>query len=295
MDDDLTPLATLLARPEPPAEAITRSRGRLQARMRGRAPRRIGWLKPGFGLATVAAAAAAVAVLATGVTTPADTPATGREILLMAAVSAENAPQDSGTYWHVTRKGPWPDVSPMESWTIRDGRRWSKDEPGDPPGAVVPDPNPSPDPFMLKGAMVGFEDLERLPADPEALKAWIAEIRGRDEDMTLSEQRGDPTRPLITLISELPTSPEVRSAAFRALAATPGVRDAGAMEDGRKLLIPDPDQKGEITLVVDPETARVARTNVLMGADGSATWSKGLISLTTGWTDQLPQMGGGRS
>ncbi|GGP85151.1 CU044_5270 family protein [Streptosporangium pseudovulgare] len=291
MDDDLTPIATLLARPEPPAEAITRSRGRLQARMRGRAPRRTGWLKPGFGLATVAAAAAAVAVLATGVTTPADTPATGREILLMAAVSAEHAPQDSGTYWHVTRKWPWPDIPPEESWTTRDGRRWSKGEPGDPPGAVVPDSTS----FMLKGAKVSFEDLERLPADPEALKTRLAELPGRDDDMALSEQRGDPTRPLITLISELPTPPEVRSAAFRALAATPGVRDAGAMEDGRKLLIPDPDGEKEITLVVDPETARVTRTDQLMGDNGSVGWAEGLISLTTGWTDELPQVDGGRS
>ncbi|MFF0310455.1 CU044_5270 family protein [Streptosporangium sp. NPDC004379] len=292
MDDDLTPLAGLLAKPEPPAEAVARSRRRLQAGMRGRAPRRIGWFTQGLGLAAVAAAAA-VAVLATGGTTPAGTPAQGREVLLMAAVSAEKAPQDSGTYWHVRSDWQDPEIPPMDSWTVRDGRRWTRGEPGDPPDAVVPAPNPDPDPFMLKGAKVGFEDLEGLPEDPEALNAWIAGLRGREENMLLSEQRGDPTIPLIALISELPTPPKARSAAFRSLAAVPGVRDAGAVEGGRKLLIPNPDVGEEITLVVDPETARVTRTNYLLGNDGSVSGSPyELLLLTTDWTDRLPQTGG---
>ncbi|MEV7908283.1 CU044_5270 family protein, partial [Streptomyces anulatus] len=254
--DDLNTLATLLAKPEPSPEAINRSRGRLQERIRGRARRRIGWLVPGLGLAT--AAAAAVAVIATGVTTPA-APVSGRDVLLMAAASAERTPQGSGTYWHVRSEWSGSDIPPMESWTRRDGRRWTKGEPGDPPGAVVPSSNS----LSLKGAEVSFEDLERLPTDPEALKTWIVERRGNADDMSLSEQRGDPLLPLITLISELPTPPEVRSTAFRALATTPGVKGTGPVEGGQELLIPDPDGGREIKMVVDPETARVTRTNVL--------------------------------
>ncbi|WP_433216682.1 CU044_5270 family protein [Microtetraspora malaysiensis] len=280
--DDLNALANLLTKPEPSTEAISRSRGRLQDRMRGRARRRIGWLMPALSLAT--AAAAAVAVLATGVTAPAGAPASGKEILLMAAASAERTPQGSGTYWHVKRESPNLGEE-MESWTTRDGRRWTKGEPSHPPGVVVPDLHS----LMLKGAKVGFEDLERLPTDPEALKARIAELRGRDSDMAASEQRGDPTLTLLALISELPAPSEVRSAAFRALAAMPGIESVGAVAGGQELRFPNPDGGPEIKLVVDPETAQVTRTNYLQTNDGGLIWSgREFISVTADWTDQRP-------
>jgi hypothetical protein len=281
--DDLDTLATLLTKPEPSTEVITRSRSRLQDRMRGRARRRIGWLMPGVGLAT--AAAAVVAVIATGVTTPAGAPVSGREVLLMAAASAERTPQGSGTYWYVRSEWSDPEIPAMESWTRRDGRRWTKGEPGDPPGVAVPAPLP----LSLKGAEVSFEDLEGLPTDPEALKARITERKGHADDMSRSEQRGDPLFPLLSLISELPTPSEVRSAAFRALATTPGVESRGVVEGGQELLIPDPDGGREIKLVVDPETARVTRTNVLLSGDGSTASTDEFISVTTDWTDQPPR------
>ncbi|ACZ83880.1 CU044_5270 family protein [Streptosporangium roseum] len=281
--DDLDTLATLLTKSEPSTEAITRSRSRLQDRIRGRARRRIGWLMPGVGLAT--AAAAVVAVIATGVTTPAVAPVSGREVLLMAAAGAERTPQGSGTYWYVRSEWSDPEIPAMESWTMRDGRRWTKGEPGDPPGVAVPASLS----LNLKGAEVSFEDLEGLPTDPEALKAWITERKGRANDMSRSEQRGDPLFPLLSLISELPTPSEVRSAAFRALATTPGVESGGAVEGGQELLIPDPDGGREIKLVVDPETARVTRTNVLLAGDGSTASTDEFISVTTDWTDQPPR------
>ncbi|MFC4120630.1 CU044_5270 family protein [Nonomuraea zeae] len=279
--DDLTALATLLAKPEPPAEAITRSRGRLQDRMRGRARRRTGWRVPAFTLAT--AAAAVVALLVTGVIAPAAAPVSGREVLLMAAASAERTPQGAGTYWHVERE--MQDVGRQESWTTRDGRRWSKGAPGDPPGVVVPDRAS----LVLKGAEVSFEDLERLPAEPEALKAWLTRLKGRDSAMTVSEQRGDPLFSLLSLISELPAPPEVRAAAFQALATNPAVKSMGAVEGGQELRFPSSDTTWEIKLVVDPETGQVTRTNYLAGIDGSASLSTRFIKVTTGWTDQPPR------
>lgn len=282
--DDLKTLTTALSVPEASAETVARSRRRLQDRMRRPARRPVGRLVPVLGLATAAAVAAAV-VIVTGANTTDGRPASAREILLVAAASAERAPEGTGTYWHVIRKWDDTEIPQMESWTSRDGRRWSKGEPGDPPGVAVPDPAP----LMLKGAEVGFDDLERLPSDPEALKARIAELKGRDSDMAVSQRRGDPVLSLIALISELPTPPEVRSAAFRALAATPGVESTGAVEGGQELLIPDPDGRKEIRMVVDPETARVTRTNYLLGDDGSLAGSQNFISLTTGWTDEAPR------
>ncbi|MFD1537602.1 CU044_5270 family protein [Nonomuraea guangzhouensis] len=255
---------------------------RLQDRMRGRG-RRTGWLVPALTLAT--AAAAVVAVLVTGVITPVGAPTSGREVLLMAAVSAERTPQGSGTYWHVTREMRDGDNLRRESWTARDGRRWSIGEPEEPPGVVVADPAP----LRLKGAEVSIEDLERLPTDPEALKARLAGLQGRDGAMTASEQRGDPLFSLVTLISELPTPPEVRSAAFRALATIPGVESMGAVEGGQELRFPHPDFEWEVKLVVDPETAQVTRANYLTGNDGSVSFGNRFIWVTAGWTDQPPR------
>ncbi|MEV4110647.1 CU044_5270 family protein [Nonomuraea sp. NPDC049695] len=293
MDDLEGRLAALLDKPEPSAETAARSRSRLQDRARGRARRRIGWLAPATALA--AAAAVTAVVVSTGATTTVGTttvtattaaaPASAREILLVAAASAERTPQGSGKYWHVRRDWLNSDIPPAETWTGRDGRRWSKNQPEDPPGAVVPDPNP----LKLKGAKVSFEDLESLPTDPEALKAWIAERKGRDSGMLPSEKRGDPVITLIALITALPVPSEVRSAAFQALAALPGVQNAGAVEGGQELRIPDPEGYREIKLVIDPETSRVTRTNLFLGDDGGLGMTKGLMSVTTDWTDQIPQ------
>lgn len=283
--DDLDSIATLLAKPEPSREVLLRSRGRLEARMAGRGRRRTGWLVPMVALAAAAAAVAAVITMGSAAPTAPLGDLSGRDVLLMAAVSAERTPQGSGTYWHVLSSHEGRDMPSMESWTRRDGRRWTRGMAMDPPEAVLPDPKP----LMLKGAEVSFEDLETLPTDPEALKTWIVERRGNPRNMTLSEQRGEPLFPLISLITELPTPPEVRSAAFRALATTPGVRNTGAVEGGQELVIPDPDNEWETRLVVDPETAQVKRTNFLLGGDGNLMWTKGSISLTTEWTDRPPQ------
>ncbi|MFI7703175.1 CU044_5270 family protein [Nonomuraea sp. NPDC049480] len=282
--DDLNAVASLLAKPEPSTEAITRSRGRLQDRMtRGRARRRRGRLLPVLGMAV--AAAVAVAVIVTGVAPPAATPVSGRDVLLMAAASAEHIPRGTGTYWHITRTWQGPDAPQMqESWTTRDGHRWSRNEPYATPGAVVEDPAP----FRLMGAKISFEELEGLPSDPEELKERIAGLPRHDSAMTPADRQGELVSPLITLITELPTPAQVRSAAFEALAATPGVKNAGPVEGGQELLIPLFGSL-QVRMVVDPETARVTRANTLLTAEGGSAMSNSYISVTTEWTDELPR------
>ncbi|MER7208323.1 CU044_5270 family protein [Streptosporangium sp. NPDC000239] len=298
--DDLDDIAALLTKPEPPREVLLRSRGRLQDRIDGRTRhrRRVNWLVPSVALAaTVTAAVAVVTVDPAPSAVPAAPTTTtsaavsvgdlsGKEILLMAAVSAERTPQTTGTYWHVTSTSLNSDMPPIESWTRRDGRRWTRAMPGDPADTVLQSRNP----LSLKGADISLDDLAGLPTDPEALKTWIVQRQGNPDDMSLSEQRDEPLFPLITLISELPTPPEVRAAAFKALATTPGVRSTGAVEGGQALAIPDPGYHGwEIKMVVDPETAQVKRTNFLLGGDGSVTLSGDAIALATEWTDELPK------
>ncbi|QYC37689.1 hypothetical protein Nocox_00250 [Nonomuraea coxensis DSM 45129] len=278
--NDLDAVATLLAKPEPSAEAVARSRRRLQDRMtRGRARRRL----PVLGMAVAAAVTAAVIV--TSVFQPATAPVSGRDVLLMAAASAEHTLQGRGTYWHITRTWQVPDgTNVQESWTARDGRRWSRNESSATPDSAVEDPAP----FRLMGAEIGFEELEGLPTEPEKLKERIAGLPRHDSAMLLADREGELVSPLITLITELPTPAQVRSAAFEALAATPGVRNAGPAEGGQELLIPLSGEM-EIRMVVDPETARVARANILLTAEGGAALSNSYISVTTEWTDELPR------
>ncbi|MEW9548801.1 CU044_5270 family protein [Nonomuraea sp. NPDC050783] len=290
--NDLDEIAALLAKPQPSAAAAERSRAHLLRRARGAGHGRRRWFVPGAALvATAAATAAAAVVIATGTSSGDGAPVaggriTGKDVLLMAAASAERAPQDSGTYWHVTIRYQPADIPPIESWTRRDGKRWTRNEPQDPPAAVVATRNT----LRLKGAEVSFEELEKLPTEPEALKAWLVEREGVESGMLESEKRGDPTYSLIALITELPAPAEVRAAAFEALAATPGVENEGPVEGGQHLRLPGPGDNGRpIELVVDPAAARVTRANLVLGADGGSAMSNGYISVETEWTDRLPR------
>lgn len=231
-----------------------------------------------------AVTAVAVAVIVTSLFSPA-APVSGRDVLLMAAASAEHIPRGTGTYWHITRTFQGPDGPQMqESWTTRDGHRWSRNEPYATPGTLVEDPAP----FRLMGAEIGFEELEGLPSDPEKLKERIAGLPRHDSAMLPADRQGELVSPLIALITELPTPAQVRSAAFEALAATPGVKNAGPVEGGQELLI-SLSGSLKIKMVVDPEAARVVRANILLTAEGGGTISNSYTSVTTEWTDELPR------
>ncbi|KAB8189192.1 hypothetical protein FH608_040865 [Nonomuraea phyllanthi] len=275
------------------AQAESTARARLLAAVREHEPHREPRLGPRLGRRLVLAGALAVAIGAgvvvaddhPRVALPGATPVPGRDVLLMAAASAEHIPQGTGTYWHIMRTWQGPDAPQMqESWTTRDGRHWSRNEPDAAPGAVVEDPAS----FRLMGAEIGFEELEGLPTDPEELKERIAELPQHDSAMFPGERQGELVSPLVTLITELPTPAQVRAAAFEALAATPGIKNAGPVEGGQALLIPLSGSL-EIRMVVDPEAARVARANILLTAEGGAAMSNSYVSVTTEWTDELPR------
>ncbi|GAA2212064.1 hypothetical protein GCM10009850_075260 [Nonomuraea monospora] len=249
----------------------------------GGARRGRGWLLPALGMAV--AAVAAVAVILASALTPGAAPASGRDVLLMAAASAERIPAGTGEYWHITRTWQSPDgPQKQESWTSRDGHRWTRNEPNATPGAVVEDPAP----FRLMGAEIGFTDLEALPSEPEELKQRLAELPRHDHAMMPADREGALVSPLITLITELPAPSRVRSAAFEALAGTPGVENAGPVEGGQELRIPL-SGKVQVKMVVDPDAARVVRANILLTSEGGSAMSNSYIQVTTGWTDELPR------
>jgi hypothetical protein len=300
--NDLHAVGAVLAPDEPPQDVVDRSRHRLQQHIRDGVPmprKRNGWLMAGVGV-TVTAAAAAVTIVALPAedtptprshgqrtTQPAKT-VTGQDILLAAATAAERAPEGSGTYWHITV-----DLSDdrYEYWIGPTGQMWFRGRKTN--GQVMLfDPDPNPAPFSLFLVNVTREQLRAMPTEPEPLKAWIVDALAHSTATTSKGPLDDEDRKLglflslVALVSTVPAPPAVRAAAFRAIAAYPGVRSLGAVPGGQGLEMPEGRR-----LVVDPSTGRVNGTSFFV-MDG-AVYGVGEddtqgAKITAEWSDTLP-------
>ncbi|WP_033261024.1 CU044_5270 family protein [Amycolatopsis vancoresmycina] len=280
--NDLQTLRAALMPPEPAADVVDRSRHRLQNRMLGAPRRRIRPFAIGIGFA--AAAAAAAVVVATLPATPAPPPPPqavapvdpGRQILLAAATVAERAPVGTGKYWHSTTKVG---TETWEYWTTADGHEWYRDAKTH--GKAVPQVRPRP--IRLNGDDdVTISGILALPADPAALRNWLVEGLKR-HGVPANQRDAFVLQSLIDLVSVVPSPPAVRAAAFRAIAADPGVH---AAPDGTGVQLP-----GGGRLVVDPATGQVDGSSVFLGPDGKpATDTKGhTYAVSAEWTDDLPK------
>ncbi|MBO2452001.1 CU044_5270 family protein [Actinomadura barringtoniae] len=301
--DEFTGIATLLAKPGPSQETVDEGRHRLHNAMLDPAKprtRRTGWLAGGLGLtATAAAAAAAIAITSSG-TSPAHNPnsppqaapMTARQVLLSAATAAEKVP-DKGAYWYVKEldiDGPGAAPVTTEHWTARDGKVWVRGLKTE--GKVEKltlDRR-----WSLGGPDVTFAQLQHLPVDPDRLKAWIAD-NIKHSDVRTGAGRPDAAmrrsmtfEGLYSLICTLPTTSKTRAAAFRAIAAYPGVKNSGRTPGGQRLEMRSP-QGDDIWLVVDPATSKVVETNWQIPPDGGTYMTPGSFKLVSQWTDVLPK------
>ncbi|MFI6387021.1 hypothetical protein [Nonomuraea sp. NPDC050540] len=149
--------------------------------------------------------------------------------------------------------------------------------------------------FFLAGQILTYEEVQRLPADPAALKAWLTKAAQASEGGQI-----DPfiAGSLPDLLHRLPAPKEVRAAAYQVLLTMPGVRVEGAARDdlgrnGTALSISRPQptgpktEAGKITrkLIVDTSTM-ILLSDESAGAHpgGSATD----LVLRAGWTDTAP-------
>ncbi|MGH3157460.1 MAG: hypothetical protein ACRDNF_12900 [Streptosporangiaceae bacterium] len=219
------------------------------------------WRIPVAGAATAAAVTAVAVTLAVTVPAgrsgggspaqhPASAPPTSAQILLAAATSV--ARQNPGTYWHFFIS-ELPASYADDQWTAHDGNLWTSPMPcklGLPSGKTV----------MHIGAGQGFglgkhpttqptppwtyDMVQHRPADAAALKARIA---------TYANGKSDELSALIALELLVPAPPGVRAAAYRAIAAFPGVQNRGAVKGGHAVFIPVRDG-GPLLLVIDPAT-----------------------------------------
>lgn len=249
-------------------------------------------------------------------------------ILLAAAARAEAAPE--GAYWHVKRLNTirWAEPygkkgdtyqlespSITENWISEEGQAWigyktlatrpldveAWRRDGSPAewkteyGAFSTSPSKGhlgsfkdKMKFRFSGEQLTLEEIKALPADPEALKnralkaIHVGAERSADDHLPMA---------LASLLYELPASPEVRGAAYRALAALPFVQAEGHTKDpqGRPgVAIAFPSLYGQSTpnrLIIDPDTSMVlAFLNAGVPGKNNSTE----VVLETGWTDSEP-------
>jgi hypothetical protein len=275
---------------------------------------------------TGALAAAVAIAIASGSTpstpTPGDTnaqgsPLSGRQILLAAADIAQTRPAKTGAYWHVTQVVPnemlgRPQL--LDTWTARDGKTYTMPEGYD--GVVLMGLDSG---FPVAATWLTLDQLQDLPTDPDALRAWIEDSFANATNPVAPPAPGDtstpaPPRPadggkldipaeampgtlvvtLEKLLSDVPVPPAVRAAALRALAAMPNVTSLGPVDGGEALRITFPpppadkypggklpDGADRITLVIDPATSMLVSTTNYQGT---------IRILGAEWTDELPRI-----
>ncbi|MEU4230079.1 CU044_5270 family protein [Nonomuraea sp. NPDC026600] len=305
--NELEMISKMLHKPDPSDTVVREGRRRLQNAQARPRRRSFVWLTGGMGLTAAAAAAVAVVVTTSGtpvaVTTgsPNGTPhsasavpaqLSSTHILLAAASTAQNR-ADSGTYWHIKAdhsvragKKTLPTKS-SESWVRRDGQAWVPSDEGDTVYAAK-----GPKTFSLADNHVSFSQIEKLPTDPEALKAWIADkVDNGDGDADPAAREWFVANSLVNLLGDLPAPPEVRAAAFRALATIPIVKSIGTMKDdlgraGDGLEISD--LGVDLKVIIDPETSLVVSRSYRSGKDGKI-YKEGTTTVRVSeWTDTLP-------
>ncbi|MEV0425362.1 CU044_5270 family protein [Micromonospora sp. NPDC050495] len=226
---------------------------------------------------------------------PAGAPADAGGLLLVAAAHSESAPAAAGRYWVVRAEHG-------EGTRRAQDERWLAAAPGLPSAAYVREAGGSwtsrpmaghtaANNFLLAGKPRSARDLAALPSTPAALEekllAWYADTgatEGRDAFLFHSGT---------ALVLDLPVSPQVRAAAYRMLAALPGVTSLGRVTDqlGRPGVAVTITRQGDFgtaqtRLIVDRTTGRALAQESWV-ADRPASWT---AVLAARWSDAgLPE------
>ena len=161
---------------------------------------------------------------------------------------------------------------------------------------------------ITEGHDLTFGQLQRLPRDADALRAWLVGIAKHDLDPSAGTAVVDLNveNELSDLLVYPPVPPGVRAAAFRALAGMPGVTSIGPTQDelGRRgvgieihfahalAVLGDGGPvavAGKLTrrLVIDPNTSRVLADQTRVGNRSEPSIDR--LILEVGWTNERPQ------
>jgi hypothetical protein len=161
---------------------------------------------------------------------------------------------------------------------------------------------------VAEGRELTFEQIQRLSQDPEALRAWVVDAVLDDLDPSVSADVVDfnVAEILANLLVDVPVPPDVRAAAYRALADMPNVKSIGSVQDARGrdgvgILIDVGDRSGfavrgarpirdtgefTLELIIDPDTSYVLSRQTNFGKRPDL--NGGTLILEVGWTDESP-------
>ncbi|MEU8354655.1 hypothetical protein AB0C27_01475 [Nonomuraea sp. NPDC048882] len=154
------------------------------------------------------------------------------------------------------------------------------------------------DQFEFAGQRLTYDEIQRLPADPARLKAWLMKAGrvGREMDLTAWVEE---TLPM--LLHDIPAPKQVRAAAYQALLSLPGARVHGEAKDelgrsGAALVIDRPGGKAKrapstrVRMIVDTGRMVLLAQDQLgtSGGKASAEWSYRKTLIEVGWTDAPP-------
>jgi hypothetical protein len=152
-----------------------------------------------------------------------------------------------------------------------------------------------------------FKQLQQLPAEADALRAWVVDAVKDDLDPSASAEivEENVASVLANLLVDLPVPPDVRAASFRALADMPNVTSIGTTQDelgraGTGIVI-DPGARAHIhvvgggvsevgefsrILIIDPDTSHVLADQISIDKSDNPVGST--LMLEVGWTDEEP-------
>ncbi|MDX3105631.1 hypothetical protein [Nonomuraea angiospora] len=155
--------------------------------------------------------------------------------------------------------------------------------------------------FFLAGQRLTYDEVQRLPANPDALKSWLAQA-ARVSGAPASAVDRNVTSALPSLLHDLPAPKEVRAAAYQALLTMPGVSSRGKSVDGAgrtgAALSIDHQQAGQkddsikvtTDLVVETGTMLLLSQSQTTLKDGKVFPNKTMSQtvLQAGWTNAEP-------
>ncbi|PZG36355.1 hypothetical protein C1I98_26890 [Spongiactinospora gelatinilytica] len=217
--------------------------------------------------------------------------------------SQEWADRD-GRMWHAHRSLGWRPKSAADqaAWK-RDGspQQWSYRTEGmlvklsTQRGKAVVRPVKGP----VKGAgwwfnqrKLSFRDIQRLPATPKELKAWLAKASAEGADPVRAEDFDIWVKGAYTgLLYSMPAPKPVRAAAYKALSAMPGVQRArqGAGVERLAYALKDPKGQTAFTVDVDTRAMTLKRSTVATTHDGKPLPGKSwTMEHAAEWTDTPP-------
>ncbi|MFD1547806.1 CU044_5270 family protein [Nonomuraea guangzhouensis] len=284
--DELSSIRELYG--EPPADPALKARVRERLEAERRPSSRKSWLfswrAAVGGLAAAVAVAAVVALVSPRTAGQTGSVVSGRSILLAAATTAASGPAGKGTYWHIEKLHDGTKVTDL--WATRDGKAWTGERPAGRSAKVVVFSGRKA-PFSMAGKDLTFEQIQRLPTDPAALKEWVVGMlpAGSGDGVLADAVSG--------LLWSKPSPPGVRAAAYRLLGDLPNVHYLGRSTDQRGrtgdafAFELDGEPAVERTLIIDVASSQVLSCTDDAGAYGGGR-QRSEVVLVAGWTDKGP-------